>query len=311
MELSRREMLQLGAGAGAATFLGWRSAPGPLPDLIQRTIPSSGERVPVVGIGTRNYRAGPGEDLGLFHAALRTFAEWGGKVIDTAPSYGNSESIVGDWVAESGLRDDLFIATKVDREGRQEGMARMEASFEALRTDRIDLMQVHNLRDTATHLDTLEGMKADGRIRYIGLTTSSERQYDRLADFVRNSRLDFIQLNYSLASREAANRLLPLALERGVAVLVNLPFGRGRLFRRVGERSLPDWASDFAIESWGQFFLKYIVSHPAVTAVIPGTTKDYHVVDNIGAARGPLPDPATRTRMEELYDGLSGPVEEN
>jgi aryl-alcohol dehydrogenase-like predicted oxidoreductase len=309
MEITRREMLKTGAGAGAAIVLGWRPGAHPSQDLIFRTIPSSGRRVPVIGIGTRNYRAEPGADLTQFTNALRAFWDAGGTVVDTAPSYGNSETIVGGILQDNGHRDDIFLATKVDRNGRDAGIHRMEASLAALQTQRLDLMQVHNLRDAANQLATLREWKESGRIGHIGVTTGSLRQYEELEGIMTSENLDFIQLNYSLNQREAADRLLPLAMDRGIAVLVNLPFGRGVLFRRVGDRELPQWAAESGIASWGQFFLKYIAAHPAITAVIPGSTKDYHVVDNMGAARGQLPDPSTRRRMEEFYDALPEPPE--
>ncbi len=305
MKLSRREVVKLGIGTGASLVLGWRPAFGQAPSLILRPIPSSGETVPAVGIGTRDYRVGPSTaERAPLKATLKAFAEQGGTVLDTAPSYGNAESVVGDLVAELGIRDDLFLATKVDREGRQAGLERMERSMRLLRTDSIDLIQVHNLRDSHTQLATLREWQQQGRIRYLGVTTSSGRQYERLRGIMERETLDFIQINYSLASRGAADRLLPLAADRGMAVLINLPYGRGRLFRRVGDRPLPDWAEEIDCASWGQVFLKYVISHPAVTCAIPGTTKDYHVVDNMGAARGRLPDEGLRRRMEQLYDSL-------
>jgi aryl-alcohol dehydrogenase-like predicted oxidoreductase len=305
MRISRRELVKLWAGAGASFMLGWRPRFWQESPLIHRAIPSTGETVPAVGIGARNYRVGPSAtERAPFKATLRVFAELGGKLVDTAPSYGNSETVVGDLVAELGTRDDLFLATKVDREGREAGIERMEASMRFLRTDRIDLMQVHNLRDSDTQLGTLREWKAQGRIRYLGVTTSSARQYEALGRIMERETLDFVQINYSLGARGAAERLLPLAADRGMAVLINLPFGRGRLFRRVGDRPLPGWAAEFDCESWGQFFLKYVLSHPAVTCPIPGTTKEHHAVDNMGAARGRLPDMALRRRMEEFYDAL-------
>ena len=305
MKLSRREVVKLGLGTGASLVLGWRPAFGQAPSLILRPIPSSGETVPAVGIGTRDYRVGPSSsERAPFKATLKVFAELGGTVLDTAPSYGNAESVVGDLVAELGIRDALFFATKVDREGRQQGLDRMQSSMRLLRTAKIDLIQVHNLRDSDTQLATLREWKQQGRIRYLGVTTSSRRQYERLDRIMERETLDFVQINYSLASRGAADRLLPLAADRGIAVLVNLPYGRGRLFRKVGERPLPDWAAEIDCASWGQVFLKYVISHPAVTCAIPGTTKDYHAVDNMGAARGRLPDEGLRRRMEQLYDSL-------
>jgi len=306
MTYTRREVVRMGAGAGAALFLG---VPPRLPqaaELITKVIPSSGERIPVVGIGARNYRVGAGwaPDTVELRATLRTFHELGGRLIDTSPNYGASETIVGELLEGLGLRDDLFLATKVDRQTRAEGLARMEGSLERLRTDRFDLMQVHNLRGWAEQMPNLLEWKQDGRLRHLGVTTSSARQYEELERILRQEDLDFIQVDYAVDNRGAAERVLPLAADRGAAVLINLPFGRGRLFSRVGDRPLPEWASEFDCESWGQFFLKYVVSHPAVTVAIPGTTQSHHAVDNIGAATGRLPTPELRRRMEEFVDAL-------
>ena len=311
MTLSRRDLLKIGAGASAAMALGVRPGFGrdsarPL-SLITRPVPSTGEQIPVVGIGTaRRYDvAATGAELDPLRETLATFRNLGGTLIDTAPSYGNAETVVGDLVAELGFRDDLFIATKVRKEGQEEGLAEIEASFERLKTGTFDLLQVHNLVGIDTQLATLRKLKETGRVRYIGMSTSSGRQYDDFADVMRREDMDFIQVNYSLDSRGAADVILPLAADRGMAVLINVPFGRGRLFDAVAERPLPDWAAEFDCETWGQFFLKYLVGHPAVTCVIPGTAKPHYATDNMGAAMGRLPDAATRKRMEEFFDGLA------
>jgi aryl-alcohol dehydrogenase-like predicted oxidoreductase len=228
----------------------------------------------------------------------------GGKVVDTAPSYGAAESVVGDLVAELGIRNRLFLATKVRQEGRANGEAEIRRSFQRLQTDRFDLEQVHNLRDVEAQLTTLRQLKAERRVRYVGITTSSGRQYDDFVAVMEREDLDFIQVNYSLSAREAADRILPLAADRGVAVLANVPFGRGRLFSAVGDRRLPDWAADYDIGSWAQFFLKFVLGHPAVTCVIPGTAKPQYARDNMGAAFGRLPDEDGRRKMEEFYDAL-------
>ena len=287
-------------------FLGWRPLPAQTSELIKKPIPSSGERVPVVGLGARNYRLGEGwaQDTTEFRRTLQTFHELGGRVLDTAPNYGASETIVGDLLADLGIRENLWLATKVDREDRESGIARMEGSMERMHTDHFELMQVHNLRGWEAQLPTLQEWKQEGRIKYLGVTTSSTRQYGEMEEIMRRAELDFIQINYAADARAAADRILPLAADRGMGVLVNLPFGRGRLFSRVGDRELPDWASEIDCESWGQFFLKYVVSHPSVTAAIPGTTKAHHAVDNIGAATGRLPDATMRRRMEEFVDAL-------
>lgn len=306
MKFTRREAIKIGAGAGASLLLGCRPLPAQASELITKPIPSSGERVPVVGLGARNYRVGEGwaPDTTEFRRTLQTFHQLGGRVLDTSPNYGASETIVGDLLADLGIHDDLWVATKVDREDRESGIARMEGSLERMHTDHFELMQVHNLRGWEAQLPTLREWKQEGRIKYLGITTSGRRQYGEMERIMRQEELDFIQINYAADARDAADRILPLAADRGMGVLVNLPFGRGRLFSRVGDRELPDWVLEIDCKSWGQFFLKYVVSHPSVTAVIPGTTKEHHAVDNIGAARGRLPDAAMRRRMEEFVDAL-------
>ena len=219
--------------------------------------------------------------------------------------YGSSESVAGDLIAELGLRDRLFIATKVWTSGRTEGIRQMETSFRRLRVKRMDLMQVHNLLDVATHTKTLKDWKAEGRVRYIGITHYTASAYDEVERWLKTGDYDFLQINYSLDEREAEERILRTALERRVAVLVNRPFGQGSLFRRVRGRSVPDWAkAELGIESWAQFFLKWIVAHPAVTCAIPGTGKPAHMRDNLAAGTGPLPDAAQRARMAEALDKL-------
>lgn len=310
MTLSRRDLLKIGAGASAAMAFGVRPGLGRGPrlplSLIKRQIPSTGEEIPVVGIGTsRRYDVGvSAAERDPLRETLAVFRELGGTVVDTAPSYGNAEVVVGDLVSELGIRNDLFFATKVRKDGEEAGRTEIASSFERLRTDRFELLQVHNLVDTGTQLATLREMKAAGTIGYVGITTSSRRQYEEFSAVMRSEPLDFIQVNYSLASREAADEILPLAADRGVAVLVNVPFGRGRLFDAVGDRPLPDWTTEFDCESWGQFFLKYVISHPAVTCAIPATSKPRHMRDNMGAITGLLPDVETRRRMQAHLDSL-------
>lgn len=312
MSLTRRAMLKATA-AGALAAVSHRfgvqsgrlAAQAASEPLRERPIPSSGEPIPVVGIGTaRRYDVSAPEELAPLREVLQAFGDMGGKLIDTAPSYGRAESVVGELVSEIGNRDKLFLATKVRAEGREAGIDQMEGSLQLLRTEQIDLMQVHNLVDVETQLATLREWKEAGRIRYLGITTSFERQFEEFEGVMREQELDFIQVNYSLGDRTAGERILPLAADRGMAVLINLPYGRGRLFQRVGERALPEWAAEFDCESWGQFFLKFVLSNPAVTCVIPGTAKLAYLVDNLGAARGRLPDPDQRRRMIEYYDGL-------
>jgi aryl-alcohol dehydrogenase-like predicted oxidoreductase len=301
MTITRRDILKLGVGAAASTFAGGVQG---AEELTTRPIPSSGERLPVIGIGTNRYGTGPEEQIAPLRETLKTFAAAGGKLIDTAPMYGSSEVVLGELIAGLGIRDRLFLATKVYSDGREAGIEEMNASFRRLRTNRIDLIQVHNLSDTATQLATMREGKSVGRYRYVGVTTSRDSQYDEMETVLKKEKLDFVQVDYSIENRTAGERILPLALERSVAVLINLPFGRARLFSAVRGKPLPPWAADFDCKSWAQFFLKYVVSHPAVTCAIPGTRRPAHVIDNLGAARGRLPDQALRRKMEQFFDAL-------
>jgi len=304
MPYTRREILALGAAAGAAILTGARGTLAQSP-LVTKPIPASGERIPVVGVGTNRYRSGDPDYVARLRDTLSAFARVGGKVVDTAPSYSDSEDVIGGILRETGIRERLFLATKVDREGADAGRARIEDSFRALGVARVDLLQVHNLRDAGTQLGTLRELKAAGRIRYVGITSSSDRQYEEMEAIMRRETLDFIQVDYAVGNRGAGDRLLPLAAERGMAVLANLPFGRGAQFRAVGDRPLPPWAAEIGCASWAQVFLKYVVSHPAVTCAIPGTTRVAHVEDNLGAARGHLPDAGMRRTIEQFFDSIA------
>ncbi len=312
MKMSRREMLKVGAGTGAALLLGDLDALArslaQSPQLMRRTIPSSGETIPAVGLGsagTFSRRAGDAERADM-KEVLRLFREMGGTVFDTAPTYGLSESVAGTLAQELGIENDLFFATKISTGGgREAGVRQQEQSMRYWGRDTIDLNQVHNLRGVETHLPTIREAKEEGRTRYVGITISRLRQFGDMEEVMRREALDFIQINYSLGEREAADRILPLAQDRGFGVVVNEPYNRGSLFRTVRGRELPEWASEFDCESWGQFFLKYILSHPAITVVIPGTGDPGHLVDNMGAGLGRLPDEATRRRMEAFFDGVS------
>jgi aryl-alcohol dehydrogenase-like predicted oxidoreductase len=308
MHLSRRTFLKAGVGVGAALFLppGFSSAQNA--PLLQKEIPSSRESIPVIGLGTaRRYEEVKTQaEKAPLRATILKFKELGLKVIDSSPSYGTAEAVVGEIVDDLSIRDALFLATKVSlRElGREAGIKQIEQSFKLLRTHKIDLIAVHNLRDTQTQLRTLREMKEAGRIRYVGITTSFDNQYGEFEQTMKRELLDFVQVDYALDNRDAAKRILPLAADRGMAVMINLPFGRGRLFSAVQNKKLPDWASEFDCISWAQFFLKYIVSHPAVTCAVPGMAKAEYVIDNAGAARGRLPDAAMRRRMENFIDGV-------
>ncbi|HLT26246.1 MAG TPA: aldo/keto reductase [Zeimonas sp.] len=268
---------------------------------LHKPVPSSGEMLPVVGLGTARRYDEASETL---RETLRRFAQAGGRVVDTAPSYGNAETVVGEIVEAQGLRERLFLATKVGANSRDEGRAQIEASFRRLRTSRIDLIAVHNLRDVDTQLATLRALKDSGRIRYVGITTSFDSQYADFERVMKREPLDFIQVDYALDNRGAGERILPLATEREMAAMINLPFGRGRLFRAVQGKALPEWAADFGCTSWAQFFLKYVVSHEAVVCAIPGTARPEYAIDNAAAARGPMPDAIERKRMERFIDAL-------
>lgn len=275
------------------------------PPLIQRRLPGADAMIPIIGVGTaRRYERMDEAQLPAQRATLQRFAELGGQMIDTAPSYGEAEAVIGRLVGELGIRPRLFLATKVGVNTKQEGIAQIEASFRRLGTDRIDLISVHNLRDITNQLATLRDLKAAGRIRAVGATTSFERQYADFAAMMSRERPDVIQVDYALDNRGSGERILPLAQELGMGVMVNLPFGRGRLFEATRGRALPDWAAEIDCTTWAQVFLKYIVSHPAVTVAIPGMAQARYVDDNMNAARGRLPDAALRRRMETFIDGL-------
>ena len=274
--------------------------------IIKRKIPSSGEAIPIMGLGTNRYGVGDAADARApLRDALARFHELGGTVIDTAPGYRTSESVLGDLISDLGIRKDLFMATKVDRDnGREDSMAQMHDSARKLRFETIDLMQVHSLRDWQNNIPLLQELKRDSVFRYVGLTTSRSSQYPEMEKAMLRHDLDFIQIDYSLEQRKAAERLLPLAADRGMAVMLNRTFGGGRIFQAVGDRPLPEWAAELQITSWAQFLLKYALSHPAATVAIPGMTKMRHVDDNFGAAHGPMPDAGQRRKMESFFDAL-------
>ena len=273
-------------------------------DRHTRPIPSSGERLPVIGLGTWQTF-----DVGNDAAARKPLGEvlrqLDGNMVDSSPMYGSSESVAGDLIAELGLRPKLFVATKVWTSGRSQGIGQMQTSLRRLRVERLDLMQVHNLVDVATHTKTLQNWKAEGKVRYLGITHYTSSAFDEVERWLRTGDYGFVQINYSLDEPEAGERLLPLAQDKGVAVIVNRPFGQASLFRRVRGKPVPGWAkAELGIESWAQFFLKWIVGHPAVTCAIPGTSKPEHMRDNLGAGVGPLPDAALRRRMAKDLESL-------
>jgi diketogulonate reductase-like aldo/keto reductase len=270
-----------------------------------RPIPSSGEAVPAIGLGTwRTFDIGEAAaERAPRGEILKAFVALGGRVVDSSPMYGTAESVVGDLAAELGLTERLFLATKVWTSGREAGVAQMAQSRRRLRARRIDLMQIHNLLDWRTHLRTLREDQQAGRVRYVGVTHYTASAYDELERVLRAEGLDFVQVNYSLGEREAERRILPLARDRGVAVLVNRPFAEGGLFQRVRGQPLPAWAAEAECESWAHVFLKWILAHPAVTCVIPATSRSEHLTDNMRAGQGRLPDPTTRDRMARAVGG--------
>ena len=300
---SRRTWLKTATLAAAGVMTRAFAADAPLET---RRIPKSGEAIPVVGLGTWQVFDVAGNATGLAEArdALARFVALGGRVVDSSPMYGSSEAVLGDLAASLGVQDRLWVATKVWTTGREAGIRQMEDSMAKLRVARLDLMQVHNLVDADRHLATLADWKKAGRVRYVGVTHYHAGAYADVERYVAKGDLDFLQINYSLAEREAAKRLLPLAAEKRTAVLVNRPFAEGALFSRVKGRPLPPWAAEIGCTSWAQLFLKWILGAPAVTCAIPGTRNARHVEDNLGAGRGPMPDATMRKRIEAHLDGL-------
>jgi aryl-alcohol dehydrogenase-like predicted oxidoreductase len=299
-QVTRREFIGGGVIAGVGAVLAPTAAAALAREqLITRAIPSSGEELPAIGIGTDSFRADVSEEI---RAELKRMTELGGSVIDTAAAYGESEALIGQALESLGTREKMFLATKLVGSG---GAESLERSLQRLKSRRIDLLQVHNLNGIAELVPLMQQWKKAGKIRYIGATTSRGSQHEELMSAMRTYPLDFIQVDYSLDNREAAAGILPLALERKQAVLVNLPFGRSSLFSEAAGRKLPQWAADIDVSSWAQYFLKYVISHPVVTCVIPGSTKVSHLEDNQGAGRGRLPDAAMRRKMEEYWDNKS------
>ena len=310
---TRRNLLRLSAGLGAAALapqLGAQARPGP---LLSRKIPKSGELLPVIGLGTAII-FDIGNDLekrAERSAVIRTFLDGGAKMIDTAPSYGSAESVVGDLLAADGMRERIVLSTKVRSNDNDAFAAQMKQSQQRLRSPRIDLMLMHNVGFLdrgmfASQLAIVREWKQQGHFRYIGVTHSQDqpRANPRLIEIMQQEKLDFIQVNYSMAERSVEERLLAAAAETGTALMCNLPFGRARLFRAVQGRTVPDWAAEFDATTWGQFFLKYLLAHPAVNVVIPGTDRVEYMLDNLNAGRGRLPDAAMRRRMTAHIDSM-------
>jgi len=304
LQPGRRRLLQAAAaGTIAMTMKPAIATPGP---LITRAIPRSGERLPVVGLGTYQVFDVPASRLAgtELRAVLQRFGELGGKVIDSSPMYGHAEAATGTLASTLKLRPQLFYATKVWTSGREAGIRQMEESFRLMQTRTMDLMQVHNLLDLKTHLPVLREWKQSGRIRYLGITHYHAGAHAELERLVNSGDFDFVQFNYSLDEPEAESRLLPACAGAGVATLINRPFSQAGLFGRVRGKPLPPWCTEIDCSSWAQFFLKWIVSHPAVTCAIPGTGRVAHIEDNIAAATGRLPDAATRKKMAAWFNAL-------
>lgn len=274
--------------------------------ILQRPIPKSGETIPAVGLGTWQAFdvAGDAAETAQAREALRALVDLGGRVIDSSPMYGSAESVSGELADELGVKSKLFVATKVWTSGKQAGIRQMQDSMKKLRVERLDLMQVHNLVDASTHLATLREWKKAGRVRYLGVTHYHAGAHGDLEKAIKPGDLDFVQLNYSLAEPEADRRLLAAAAASRTAVIVNRPFAEGAMFARVRGKAVPKWATEIGCATWAQFFLKWILGHPAVTCAIPGTRNAKHVADNLGAATGPLPDEATRRKMVAHFSSL-------
>jgi aryl-alcohol dehydrogenase-like predicted oxidoreductase len=314
--INRREWLGRSLTAATALAVNPRLVWAAGQQLITRAIPSTGQRLPIVGLGSSATfgQVARGEDVTALRDVLRTLVEAGGTVFDTAPSYGGgtSEEVAGRLAKELGITNKMFWATKVNVGPVMGGgtadpvaaRAQIETSFERIGKRPVDLIQVHNMSNVPTQLGILEEMKKEGRVRYIGVTSTLEQQYAELETVMRNEPLDFIGVDYAVDNREVEQRILPLAQDRGIAVMVYMPFGRRRLWNRIGDRALPEWAKEFDATSWAQFMIKYVASHPAVTAVTPATSKSRNMADNMGAAVGRLPDEAMRKRMAQYVDAL-------
>lgn len=290
---------------GAAALGSMRLSSAAASDVAKRAIPSTGEEIPIIGLGTNRYGVDKSDEARApLRESLERFRAWGGGMIDTAPMYRTSEAVLGDLITDIGMRKDVFLATKTDENAAENTRMQMLSSLSKLESPTVDLMQIHNLRGWQTALPVMNEWKQDGRVRYTGITTSRSSQYEELESILRQHDFDFVQLNYSLEQRESAERLMPLAADRGMGVIINRAFGGGRLFRAVANKTMPDWAKAFGCESWAQFLLKYALSHPAATVAIPGMTKARHVDDNFAAATTRMPTPDERRRQERFFDEL-------
>jgi aryl-alcohol dehydrogenase-like predicted oxidoreductase len=309
---SRRSLIRSGVYATvgfAVARAGLADAADKSLPLITKTVPSTKEKLPVIGIGTNNFGVSGAEELAARHDVIRMLPELGGAIIDTAQAYGTSEQVIGDAVASIGNRSKLFIATKTPLAGNvSDAKTTLEKSFASLKTDKIDLLQIHNVHGIDDLLPLYKDYKKAGKIRYIGVTTSVDSQYPQLTAAMRKYDFDFVQVDYSMQDRTAEKEVFPIAKDKGMGVLVNMPLGGRRgnnLMQQVAGKELPKWAADIDVTSWAQFFLKYDISHPVVTAAIPGTTKVSHLEDNQKAGRGRLPDAGTREKMEKYWESIA------
>lgn len=301
--MNRREYIVYATALGVLSVTpSWLLQSSP---IMKRKIPSTGEALPAVGIGTwQTFDVGTSDQArNPLKEVLKQLIEQQGSVIDSSPMYGHSEKVVGDLSTELGINQKLFMATKVWTTGRDAGIRQMEDSFSLMRRKQMDLMQIHNLVDWRTHYKTLQQWKEEKKIRYIGITHYVDSAHDELENIIRNNKMDFIQINYAINNRHAENRLFKACTDQGVAVLINQPFGGGGLFGRVRGKQVPAWAQEFDCTSWGAFFLKFILAHPAVTCVIPGTAKLNHMVDNLSAGVGKLPNEKQRQQMIQFIEG--------
>ena len=306
MSVDRRQVLLLTGAALLSGRAAWSESTAAASTMLTRKIPSSGEAIPVIGLGTSGaFDVGDSADeRAAVEEVLRLFFAGGATLIDTAPSYRRAEGVIGDLVARIEPARG-FLATKVSARGKDAGLEQIRNSFKVLRRDVIDLMQIHSLSDWQTHSATLRELKGQGKFRYIGITHSSTSAHGELESVLRAEKWDWVQLNYSIETRDAEDRLLPLAAEKGVAVMVNRPFEDSAIFERVSSKPLPEWAKDFDCATWGQFFLKYVLSHPAVSCAIPATAKPKHMADNLAAGKGRLPDAKMRTEMVKYFESVA------
>jgi diketogulonate reductase-like aldo/keto reductase len=308
LRMNRRDALLAALTVGAGMSVSRHLFAATAGATMTKAIPSSGQKIPVIGVGTNKYDVDAADAIAPLHGVLEQLPMLGGSVVDTAPLYGRSEGVIGDLVADLHNRERLFLATKVMTADPKAGEASMEASLQKLKTQHIDLMQIHNLVGVEAMIPVLQEWKKAGRIGYFGITTSAPNAHAQMMDYMKRLPMDFIQVDYSLANRGAADQVLPLAKDKGIAVIANSPFGGRRsaasVFGQVAGKPLPDWAAGIQVSSWSQLFLKYVISHPAITCTVPGTTTVGHLEDNLAAAHGTLPDAALRQKMEALWDSL-------